>query len=70
MHIPKSPYKITTPPRTLDPAAKSEFRPQPYVGHAHFWERALTTPDHPGGCRWLSDCCWLGAPLARAGLRQ
>ena len=40
MHIPQSPYELTTPPRTLDPAAKSELRPQPYVGHAHFWERA------------------------------
>ena len=40
MHIPQSPYKLTTAPHSLDPAAKSELRPQPYVGHAHFWERA------------------------------
>jgi hypothetical protein len=40
IRIPRPPYQLTTPPRLLDPAANGERRPQPYVGHAHFWERA------------------------------
>jgi hypothetical protein len=40
MHIPRLSYQLPTTPRLLDPAAQIERRQQPYVGHAHFWERA------------------------------
>lgn len=40
MHIPQGNFQLLAPPPSLISAPASEQRP--YVGHAHFWERALS----------------------------
>ena len=41
MRLPQSIHVINAPPHQHDSTIESE-RPQPYIGHAHFWERALS----------------------------
>lgn len=40
MRIPPPPYQPIAPPQLQTPTPEGEQ--QPYVGHAHFWERALS----------------------------
>lgn len=42
MHIPQSMYPLITPPSLLTPTSEDEQQQQVHIGHAHFWERALS----------------------------
>lgn len=42
MHITQSAYQRIVPPRSLMSLPAGEEQPAPYVGHAHFWERAFS----------------------------
>ena len=42
MHITQSAYQRIVPPRSLIWRHEGEEQPSPHVGHAHFWERALS----------------------------
>ncbi|HEX8035217.1 MAG TPA: hypothetical protein VF510_15290 [Ktedonobacterales bacterium] len=41
MHIPQSDYELIAPPPILNPTPEGEQQ-QVHIGHAHFWERALS----------------------------
>jgi len=41
MHIPQSAYQFIPPPQLLSPESQGEQQ-QAHIGHAHFWERALS----------------------------
>lgn len=67
MRITQSAYNLIAPPRLTSPTPGGEQQQQAYVGHAHFWERALSRRQIIGTAA-VGSAVVLGSGLLTPGL--